>query len=104
MKIAEVHVTYPDLVSSNDLAERLIHAHLAACVNVVPIQSIYEWKDKINTEKECLVIIKTSVAKKAGLILELKATHPYELPAITYSEVSVTTEYGAWVVKCVNKQ
>jgi periplasmic divalent cation tolerance protein len=104
MKIAEIHVTYPDLASANELADRVIQSHQAACVHIMPIHSIYIWKDEIQKEMECLVIIKTSIANQASLILEIKSTHPYELPALTYSEVNVSTEYGAWVSESVHQK
>jgi periplasmic divalent cation tolerance protein len=46
---------------AEQLARRLIEAHLAACVNVImQIQSFYRWKGSIEQAGEWLLVIKTS--------------------------------------------
>ena len=73
----------PDQIYAERIAKALIEAKLTACVNIgSACQSIYEWKDKIETQTEIPLQIKTSqhcYAKIEALILTM---HPYELPDI----------------------
>ncbi len=65
------------------IANALVEAHLAACVNLVsPIRSIYRWEGKIWDEKECLLIIKTQKERFEGLEKKVKSLHSYSVPEI----------------------
>ena len=33
----------------SEIAEKLVTQKLAACVNIIPVRSIYKWKGKIDT-------------------------------------------------------
>jgi len=46
--------------AANKLADQLINANLAACVNIVPgLTSVYKWEGKIEHDQELLLVIKT---------------------------------------------
>jgi periplasmic divalent cation tolerance protein len=63
------------------IAHALIERHLAACVNIVPqVESVYRWKDKIETSTEWLLIVKTTSGASENLRHALKEMHTYELP------------------------
>jgi periplasmic divalent cation tolerance protein len=65
------------------LADLLIGAHLAACVQILPeIESIYRWQGQIERQSEVLLIAKTTTAKFAELEREVRALHSYETPEI----------------------
>ncbi len=65
------------------IANALVEAHLAACVNLVsPIRSIYRWEGKIWDEKEWLLIIKTQKERFEGLEKKVKSLHSYSVPEI----------------------
>ena len=64
-------------------ARALIEARLAACANIVPsVESIYRWKDAIETSAETLVIFKATVGSYPRFEARLKSLHPYEVPEI----------------------
>ena len=43
------------------IGEKMVHAKLAACANIIPgIQSIYRWKGKVAKAQEVLLILKCS--------------------------------------------
>jgi periplasmic divalent cation tolerance protein len=73
----------PDQIVAERIANALIKAKLAACINIgAACQSIYEWKDAIETQTEFPLHIKTNqdcYQKVEALILKM---HPYELPDI----------------------
>lgn len=65
------------------LAELLVEARVAACVNVLaPCQSIYHWQGKTESTEETPVLIKTVVARYQEVEMLIRANHPYELPEI----------------------
>jgi periplasmic divalent cation tolerance protein len=65
------------------LADLLVGANLAACVQILPeMESVYRWQGKIERQSEILLIAKTSVAKFADLEREVRALHGYETPEI----------------------
>jgi|SRR4026208_99800 len=65
------------------LAELLINAHLAACVQILPeMESVYRWEGKIERQSEILLLAKTTTAKFADLEREVRALHSYETPEI----------------------
>lgn len=65
------------------LAELLIGAHLAACVQILPeMESVYRWEGKIERQSEILLLAKTTAGKFADLEREVRALHSYKTPEI----------------------
>jgi periplasmic divalent cation tolerance protein len=70
---------------SQDEARKIAHAlvdrHVAACVNIVaPVESIYRWEGKVETEQEWLLVIKTTAEAFARVRDTIRELHSYELP------------------------
>lgn len=69
--------------SAKNIANTLVKECFAACVNIIPrVVSVYKWNDKVITDEEFLLVIKTK--KKLLSIVEekIKQIHPYEVPEI----------------------
>ncbi len=65
------------------LADLLIGAHLAACVQILPeMESVYRWEGKIERQSEILLLVKTSRSRFEELEREVRALHSYETPEI----------------------
>ncbi len=65
------------------LANGLVKDRLAACVNILPaVSSIYRWKNKLQNDKEALLVIKTTTARFKALQTAVLKRHPYELPEV----------------------
>jgi periplasmic divalent cation tolerance protein len=78
-----VLMTAPNVEEATRLAELLIGAHLAACVQILPeMESVYRWEGKIERQSEILILAKTSAGKFADLEREVRALHSYETPEI----------------------
>jgi periplasmic divalent cation tolerance protein len=75
--------TCPDRDSAVDLAQTAVNQRLAACVNIVPgIASVYRWQEKIETDEELLLLIKTRSDIYPALEQTIRSRHPYEVPEI----------------------
>ena len=83
------------------LADMLVGAHLAACVQILPeMESVYRWQGKIERQAEVLLIAKTTIAKFDDLEREVRALHSYETPEIVAVPiVTGSAPYLEWLVK-----
>ena len=65
------------------LADMLIGAHLAACVQILPeMESVYRWQGQIERQPEILLLAKTTRSKFDDLEREVRALHSYDTPEI----------------------
>ena len=83
------------------LADMLVGAHLAACVQILPeMESVYRWQGKIERQAEVLLIAKTTLGKFEELEREVRALHSYETPEIlALPIVTASAPYLEWLVK-----
>ena len=81
------------------LADLLIGAQLAACVQILPeMESVYRWQGNIERQSEILLIAKTTAAKFADLEREVRVLHSYETPEIVAIPlVAASTPYLQWL-------
>lgn len=80
------------------IAKQLLEQRLAACVQLMPIQSFYVWKGAIADDREILLLIKTRTALFEDAISYIKQIHPYEVPEIVGTEfVNGFEGYLSWV-------
>lgn len=81
------------------LAEMLVGAHLAACVQIMPqMESVYRWKGSVHREPEYLLLAKTTAACFDELEREVRALHTYDTPEIVAVPVShVSAPYLDWL-------
>lgn len=82
------------------LAQDLVEAGVAACVNLVPgVRSVYRWKGQVANDPETLLLIKTTAEVLPALRDRLRERHTYEVPEIVaLAAVGAAAEYAAWVV------
>ena len=81
------------------LADMLVGAHLAACVQILPeMESVYRWEGKIERQSEVLLLAKTTLAKFADLEREVRALHSYETPEIVAVPITAgSAPYLEWL-------
>ena len=77
-----VLVTVASLEQGRTIANSLVVAKLAACVNIFPIDSVYIWQGEVNQDREYQLIIKTDLNKFSVLAEKIKTLHDYEVPEI----------------------
>ena len=83
------------------LADMLVGAHLAACVQILPeMESVYRWQGKVERQAEVLLIAKTTRGKFDELEREVRALHSYDTPEIVAVPiVAGSAPYLKWLVK-----
>jgi periplasmic divalent cation tolerance protein len=62
------------------IAQALVMQHLAACVNITGVASVYRWKGDLCEDREQLLIIKTVKGQVDPVMREIRSLHSYELP------------------------
>jgi periplasmic divalent cation tolerance protein len=91
--------TFPDAETARRISNQLVTEKFAACANILPaIESIYRWKEKIETGSETLVFFKLSEDRQPAFQEKLRSLHPYEVPEIVFVPVaSGLPDYLRWV-------
>jgi len=90
--------TFPDRDSAKNVAKMLVTRRLAACVQLLPINSVYSWKGEICDDDEVLLLIKTSVALFEQVATAIKDAHSYEVPEIIQVPIiGGLPEYLNWI-------
>jgi periplasmic divalent cation tolerance protein len=95
-----VLTTCPAVEAAEALAEQIIEARLAACVQVLPrMTSIYLWEGEVQRESEYLLLIKTLPDKWEELRDLISQNHSYDVPEIiALDSERVSESYRAWLV------
>lgn len=96
--------TFPDAEIARRISNHLVNERFAACANILPsIESIYRWKDKIESGSESLVLFKLSEELQTAFQDKLRSLHPYDVPEIIFIPVARgLPEYLRWVAEnCV---
>src|ERR1700688_3776011 len=91
--------TFPDRETAQRISNQLVTEKCAACANILPgIESIYRWKEKIETAKETLVFFNLSEDRQSAFQEKLRSLHPYDVPEIIFFPISSgLPEYLRWV-------
>lgn len=77
-----VLTTFNDDKNQNEVITALLKKRLAACIQVLPIQSFYRWNGKINCDNEKILLIKTKSSLYQRVEAEIVSKHSYDTPEI----------------------
>ena len=89
----------PAQEAAEALAERIVEARLAACVQVLPqMMSIYWWEGEVQKDAEFLLMIKTVPEKWDVLRDFITENHSYDVPEIVAIRSEQLSEpYRQWL-------
>ena len=90
--------------AAKKIAKLLLKNKLAACVSLKDINSIYEWKGKIEEVNEVEIIIKSKPELKNNLVVFLKNHISYDIPQIIWKKFYSEKKYIDWVNKSCSNQ
>jgi len=80
---ALVLITCANEEQGTSIARTLVEERLAACVNLVgQVRSIYRWREKVEDERETLLLVKTAKALLPRLERRVRELHTYDVPEI----------------------
>ncbi len=93
--------TFPDQEIARSIVRVLVEKRLVACGNILPeIESIYRWKEKIESGSETLVLFKLSASNYEAFERELSSLHPYEVPEIIAFPIERgSSDYLLWIAE-----
>lgn len=100
----QVFCTIDSEVRALDLAEALVDAGAAACVQVLgPIHSAYRWQGATERQIEWLLLAKTTSEGFPALRDAIVERHPYEVPEIVAVPiVDGLPAYLAWIGESIS--
>ncbi len=99
-----VLVTTASQVEGEAIAQALVSEKLAACVNLVPINSVYTWQGELHLDREWQLIIKTDLIYFEALAAKITTLHSYEVPEIiALPIVRGTDTYLGWIDRSLDR-
>jgi periplasmic divalent cation tolerance protein len=96
-----VLITAGSYEEARKIADALVGQRKAACVNIVTqVNSFFWWEDKIEEDRESLLLVKTRAELFPEVVNVVKAVHSYDVPEIiALPIVEGNPEYMAWLEK-----
>ena len=97
-QIVVVTTTIDSAAAAHDIADALVGENLAACVQIMPITSVYRWEGRVEHAAEHLLQIKTIAARLPRVEGCIRTRHTYDVPEILVVPASGgSTAYLAWI-------
>jgi len=94
-----IFITAGSKKEAETIARALVRKRLAACASILPsIESVYTWKGRTRTSKECLLIAKTRERLFLKVEKAVKRLHSYECPEIVaFPLTKGSADYMRWI-------
>jgi periplasmic divalent cation tolerance protein len=93
-----ITTTVPDRTIARQIADALLTERLAACVQLLDIESHYIWKGERAAEAEVMLLIKTRTVLFERTMARIRALHPYETPEVVAQPFSAGfAPYLDWI-------
>jgi periplasmic divalent cation tolerance protein len=94
-----VFITVKDTEEAQKIANSLLKRRQAACVNIIAeVNSHFWWKDKLESTRESLLIVKTKESLLSELVKSVKKIHSYNIPEIiALPIVGGSQDYLDWI-------
>ena len=93
-----VHTTTDSEELARNLANAAVQQSLAACVQIVPIESIYRWEGKLESAREFRCEMKTRADCVSQLKELIREIHTYDVPEIIEIALhDLSPEYKSWL-------
>jgi periplasmic divalent cation tolerance protein len=103
MEAVVVLVTAPP-EEAEGLAQALVEARVAACVNLLPkVRSWFRWEGAVERAEEALLVIKSTRSCLEGLIAAVRERHSYQVfAAVALPIADGFPPYLQWIASSVS--
>lgn len=103
MRMVFIYTTCATLDEAKRLGKLMIESKHAACVDIWPIQSMYNWKGKLEDISQAMLMI-TTLEKKIQEVDDLIShNHSYAMPLIAGVDVRrMNHEYKEWMASQIS--
>jgi periplasmic divalent cation tolerance protein len=93
-----VTTTVDSAEAAESLAKGIVEARLGACVQIVPIRSVYRWDGEVRVGAVWQCVVTTSAIRADELVGHIKVHHTYDVPEVIVTHVAGgNDDYLAWV-------
>jgi len=98
-KLCWVYMTAGSIEEAKKIGHILVEKNLAACVNLIEnMISIYKWEEKLEEDKEVVMISKTRKTLMPKLIETVHSHHSYDCPCILELPIQGgNPEFLSWI-------
>ena len=98
MEFCSIYITAGSEEEAAGIGRTLIEERLAACVNILPVRSVYRWEGSIQDEAEVVAFIKTRSSLAEKVIERVKSLHSYEVSCIVVLPIKQgNPDYLQWI-------
>lgn len=83
---------------ARSLGRGLVEAGLVVCAQLLPIDSVYSWQEKVEEDSEVLILLKARGDRYEAIESYLLEHHSYDTPELLQLDVERGSEaYLAWI-------
>ena len=94
-----LYITCKDRDEAKRIGKALVERKLAGCVNIAPIESIYQENGSVKEVSEASLLVKTTDQKVQEVEDIVRKLHSYKVPCIaSFSLYRLNHEYKEWIV------
>ena len=96
---AIIFITTSNEVEAQKLTDILLGKHRAACINFIEgVKSTYWWQGKLESARECLLIVKTRKSQIDEVARIVRENHSYSTPEVVAMPViGGNPDYLDWI-------
>ncbi len=93
-----IYIPCKNKKEATEISTALLNKKLIACSNLFSSTSLYFWKEKLKTNKEVIIIAKTTEENYPALEKKVLSLHSYSCPCISAWKIDhVNIAYENWV-------
>ena len=98
------YITTKDKEEAEKIAELLLNNNLVACVNIGgQVQSLFNWKGKLERASEVWLLAKSEKSKEAAILDCVAKNHSYECPCVIFLPIhGGHSGYLNWISTTLN--
>ena len=92
-----IKVTCKNQAEAKKIASLLLKKKIIACANFWPVESMYWWRNKIASQPEIMLALKTTDKNLAAAKRLIAENHSYQVPVISVEKVTGNSAAERWL-------